>query len=87
MERKYKGLVKTISKIPKYDHYNGYYVEVFYDTETDEVWGITQVSLGFNSWTECRRNPEIIKIGDFTEKPTKKYLIELIEERMNDYVD
>ena len=80
MERKYKNIQTAIDKLPRYDRKNGYYVEIFYDTEEDEVWGIAQYSLGFNSWTEYRRNPEIVKIGNFTHKVSKNELIEYIEE-------
>lgn len=80
MERKYKGIEMALDKLPRYDRKNGYYVEIFYDTEEDEVWGITQYSLGFNSWTEYRRNPEIVKIGNFTYKVSKNKLIQYIEE-------
>ena len=80
MERKYKNIQTALDKLPRYDRKNGYYVEIFYDTEEDEVWGIAQYSLGFNSWTEYRRNPEIVKIGNFTHKVSKNELIEYIEE-------
>ena len=80
MERKYKNIQTALDKLPRYDRNNGYYVEIFYDTEEDEVWGIAQYSLGFNSWTEYRRNPEIVKIGNFTHKVSKNELIEYIEE-------
>ena len=80
MERKYKAIQTAIDKLPRYDRKNGYYVEIFYDTKEDEVWGIAQYSLGFNSWTEYRRNPEIVKIGNFTHKVSKNELIEYIEE-------
>lgn len=80
MERKYQNIQTVLDKLPRYDHKNGYYVEIFYDTEEDEVWGIAQYSLGFNSWTEYRRNPEIVKIGNFTHKVSKNELIEYIEE-------
>lgn len=80
MERKYKNIQTTLDKLPRYDRKNGYYVEIFYDTEEDEVWGIAQYSLGFNGWTEYRRNPEIVKIGNFTHKVSQNELIEYIEE-------
>lgn len=80
MERKYKNIQTALDKLPRYDRKNGYYVEIFYDTEEDEVWGIAQYSLGFNSWTEYRRNPEIVKIGNFTRKVSKNELIKYIEE-------
>lgn len=80
MERKYKNVQAALDKLPRYDRKNGYYVEIFYDTEEDEVWGIAQYSLGFNSWTEYRRNPEIVKIGNFTHKVSKNELIEYIKE-------
>ena len=80
MERKYKNIQTALDKLPRYDRKYGYYVEIFYDTEEDEVWGIAQYSLGFNSWTEYRRNPEIVKIGNFTHKVSKNELIEYIEE-------
>lgn len=82
MERKYKGIQTALDKLPRYDRKNGYYVEIFYDTEEDEVWGIAQYSLGFNSWTEYSRNPEIVKIGNFTYKVSKNELIQYIEEAM-----
>ena len=80
MERKYKNIQTTLDKLPRYGRKNGYYVEIFYDTEEDKVWGIAQYSLGFNSWTEYRRNPEIVKIGNFTHKVSQNELIEYIEE-------
>lgn len=80
MVRKYKNIQATLDKLPHYGRKNGYYVEIFYDTEEDEVWGIAQYSLGFNSWTEYRRNPEIVKIGNFTHKVSQNELIEYIEE-------
>lgn len=80
MERKYKNIQAALDKLPRYDRKNGYYVEIFYDTEEDEVRGIAQYSLGFNSWTEYRRNPEIVKIGNFTHKVSQNELIKYIEE-------
>lgn len=80
MERRYKNIQAALDKLPRYDRKNGCYVEIFYDIEEDEVWGITQCSLGFNSWTEYRKNPEIVKIGNFTHEVSRQELIKYIEE-------
>lgn len=76
--KKYKGLVSAIAAMPKHDMHNGYYVEVFYDTELDKVYHRTQISLGFNSWTVFD-DKAVIKIGNYTAKTTKKALIADIE--------
>lgn len=80
MERRYKNIQAALDKLPRYDRKNGCYVEIFYDIEEDEVWGITQCSLGFNSWTEYCKNPEIVKIGNFTHEVSRQELIKYIEE-------
>lgn len=80
-ERKYKYLVQAISEMPKCDSHNGYYVEVLYDMEKDEVYCHTHVSLGDNSWTEYH-DDNVIRIGNFRKKVTKARLKELIEEKI-----
>lgn len=80
-ERKYKYLTQGISEMPKCDRHNGYYVEVFYDTEKDEVYNHVHVSLGHNSWTEYH-DDNVIRIGCFDKKVTKARLKELIEEKI-----
>lgn len=80
MERRYKNIQAALDKLPRYDRKNGYYVEIFYDTEEDEVWGITQCNLGFDSWTEYRKNLGIVKIGNFTHEVSRQELIKYIEE-------
>lgn len=80
-ERKYKYLVQAIAEMPKYDRRNGYYVEVLYDMEKDEVYNHVHVSLGHNNWTEYH-DDNVIRIGNFAQKVTKAQLKELIEEKI-----
>lgn len=80
-KRKYKYLVQAISEMPKYDNHNGYYVEVLYDMEKDEVYNHVHISLGHNSWT-AYHDDNVIRIGCFGKKVTKARLKELIEEKI-----
>ena len=81
MQKQYKNIQTALNKMPHYDRRNGYYVEVFYDMDEDEVYSHAQCSLGFNSWT-VYRNKDVIKIGNFVKKISVKRLIEIIEERL-----
>ncbi len=82
--RKYKYLVRAIAEMPKHDRHNGYYVEVFYNLETDEVYNHVHVSLGHNSWTQYH-DENVIRIGNFDQKVTKAHLKELIKERIAEH--
>lgn len=81
MGKQYKNIQDAIDKMSPYDRRNGYYVEVFYDMSEDAVYSHAQCSLGFNSWTEYY-DSDVIKIGNFVKKVSKKRLIEIIEERI-----
>lgn len=79
MSKQYKNIQNAIDKMSPYDRRNGYYVEVFYDIAEDEVYSHAQCSLDFNTWTEYH-DPDVIKIGNFVKRVSKKRLIEAIEE-------
>lgn len=83
MQKQCKNIQDAIDKMSPYDRRNGYYVEVFYDIAEDAVYSHAQCSLGFNSWTEYH-DPDVIKIGNFVKRVSKKRLIEIIEKRLKE---
>lgn len=86
MERKYKGLQEALDMLPRYCRNDGYYVDIFYDIEEDEIYGKGMVDID-NTWTILPPNSNIIEIGKFVRKISEEHLIELIEERMMQNVD
>ena len=67
------GLKKASGATYNYGAYSPEYVEVFYDTDTGEVWTVYQYSLGLNTWTEYH-DPAVIKIGNYQRHATMQEL-------------
>lgn len=79
-----KGLRKTCSETKNLKgYYSGEYLEIFYDKETKEVWGIYHYSLGQNEWTVYHEE-NIIKICTTSEPMTTREIKEKIEEKLNE---
>ena len=54
--RKYIGLEDARAEMPVYDRHNGFYVEIHYDLDTDEVYATPHVDFGM--WSHTRyENP------------------------------
>ena len=59
-DRHYKGLEEAINEMPDTDLGNGFYVDLHYDLDKDEVYAESHVSLGYNNRTEYA-NPRIVR--------------------------
>lgn len=74
-----KGLRKASGETENYGYYSGKYVELFYDFETGEVWGVFQYSLGQNTWTEYHSG-NVVKLCNATEHLTMQQIADLIRD-------
>ena len=77
-DRHYKGLEEAINEMPDTDLGNGFYVDLHYDLDKDEVYAESHVSLGYNNRTEYD-NPRIVRIGFFAHKVPKEEIIKYID--------
>lgn len=71
------GLKKASGSTQNYGWNSGLYDEVFYDKATGEIWTVTQVSLGHNSWTEYH-DPNVIKICNTESHMTMQEMADAI---------
>lgn len=78
--RNYNGIDELVEMINDCPQGCGAYYQVFYNRETDEVWGNFEVSLGENSWS-VYDDRNIVCIGNFS-RPTD---VETMRNRI-DYV-
>lgn len=76
---KITGLKKASGETENYGEYSGKYNEIFYNTNTGEVWTEFQYSLGRNSWT-VYDNPAIIKIGETSYHMTMQQIADAVYE-------
>ncbi|MCI6255956.1 MAG: hypothetical protein MR648_05100 [Clostridiales bacterium] len=74
-----KGLRKASGSTVNWSPRSGGYDEIFYDLSTGEVWTITQVSLGCNSWTEYH-DRNVIKICNTSRHMTMQEISDAIYE-------
>lgn len=80
-----KGLKKTAGETKDLKgYYSGEYLEIFYDKEKKEVWGIYQYSLGQNTWT-VYDDENVIKICNASEPMTMKEIEEQIKEKVKEF--
>ncbi len=79
---KIKGLKKASGNTCNWSPRSGGYTEVFYNTETGDVWTIDQVSIGHNSWTEYD-DPAIIKVAETEAHMTMQAIADAIFCRVN----
>lgn len=78
-ELKMIGLEETSENTVNWEPGSGGYTEIFYDTNTGEVWTVDQVSLGHNNWT-VYHDPAIIKICETEVHLSPEELAEMIRE-------
>ena len=82
--RKYIGLKEARAEMPVYDRHNGFYVEIHYDLDTDEVYANPHVDYGMWSRT-VYDDPRIIRVGNFARRVSAKALKERIDEAVDIY--
>lgn len=80
-DRHYRGLEKAIDEMPDADLGNGFYIELHYNLDEDEVYTHKHVSLGYNHWTEYD-DPHIVRIGFFAHKVLKEEIIKYIDDEI-----
>lgn len=76
------GIKKASGETKNYGPWDGRYNEIFYNTETGEVWAVFQCSLGHNTWTEYH-DPAVIKICNATEHMTMQEIADAIQDRVS----
>ena len=77
-----KGLRKVCSETKGlHGYYSGEYLELFYDTQNNEVFTVYQYSLGQNSWTVCH-DSSIIPCGNIDSPKTQEEIREIIAETL-----
>lgn len=77
-----KGIKKASGATTNWWLCSGGYTEIFYDTETGEVWTVDQVSLGHNSYT-VYDNPAIIKVTETEVKMTMQEIADAVYRAVN----
>lgn len=76
---KITGLKKASGETENHGAYSGKYNEIFYNTNTGEVWTEFQYSLGSNSWT-VYDDPAIIRIGETSSHLTMQQIADAVHE-------
>ncbi len=73
--------IKTVSGETKclHGYYSDYYLQLFYDRSTGEVWTTEHVSLGHNSWTRYH-SEDVIDCGFLTSPHTMQEISDIIAE-------
>ena len=84
--RKYIGLEDARAEMPVYDRHNGFYVEIHYDLDTDEVYADLHVDFGMWSRT-VYDDPRIVRIGNFARRVSAAKLKERIDEAVDCYLE
>ena len=79
--RNYKGLDEAINEMPEKDLGNGFYIELHYNLDEDEVYTHPHCSFGENRWTKYD-NPRIVSIGFFKHRVPKEEIIKYIDEEI-----
>ena len=74
---KMNGIKKASQDTADWDTRSGGYEELFYNINSGNVWAVTQVSIGQNSWTEYD-DPSIIKIMNSTKHMTMQEIADAI---------
>ena len=83
--RKYIGLEDARTMIPVHDRRNGFYVEIHYDLDTDEVYATPHVDFG--GWSRVEYDdPRIIRVGNFVRRVSAERLKERIDEAVDCYL-
>ena len=83
---KYTGLQEAIEEMPTHDQRNGFYVEIHYDLDTDEVYATPHVDFGMWSRT-VYDDPRIVRIGNFARRVSAAKLKERIDEAVDCYLE
>ena len=83
--RKYIGLEDARIMIPVHDRRNGFYVEIHYDLDTDEVYATPHVDYGMWSRT-VYDDPRIVRVGNFARRVSVEQLKERIDEAVDCYL-
>lgn len=76
-----KGLKAASGETKNYGCWSSKYNEIFYDTNTGEVWTVFQVSTGHNTWTHYH-DDAIIKIRNTSFHMTMQEIADAIYERV-----
>ena len=84
--RKYTGLQEVIAEMPERDRHNGFYVEIHYDLDTDEVYATPHVDFGMWSRT-VYDDPRIVRIGNFVRRVSAAKLKARIDEAVDCYLE
>ena len=82
--RQYHGLEEARAEMPVYDRHNGFYVEIHYDLDTDEVYADAHVDFGMWSRT-MYDDPRVIRVGNFARRVSAERLKERINEAASYY--
>lgn len=75
---KINGLRRVCGEAGGWPANSGGYDEIFYNRETGDLWTVPQVSLGRNSWTEYRNNPEVVKVCETSEHMTMQEIVDAV---------
>lgn len=84
--RKYIGLQEVIAEMPERDRRNGFYIEIHYDLDTDEVYANPHVDYGMWSRT-VYDDPRIVRIGNFVRRVSAAKLKARIDEAVDCYLE
>ncbi|WP_315273919.1 hypothetical protein [Selenomonas sputigena] len=84
--RKYIGLEDARAEMPVRDRRNGFYIEIHYDLDTDEVYATPHVDYGMWSRT-VYDDPRVIRVGNFARRVSVEQLKERIDEAVDIYLE
>lgn len=79
--RNYKGLDKAIDEMPEKDLGKGFYIEISYHLDKDEVYVNKHDSLEQNNRTKYD-DPRVVRIGFFSQRVSKENIIKDINEQI-----
>lgn len=82
--RQYHGLEEARAEMPARTRNDGFYIEVSYNLDTDEVYATPHVDVGGWSRTEYA-NPRIVRVGNFARRVSPEQLKERIDEAARYY--
>ena len=82
--KRYIGLKEAIAEMPVRNRNNGFYIEIHYDLDTDEVYATPHVDYGMWSRT-VYDDPRIIRVGNFARRVSAARLKEYIDEAVDLY--
>lgn len=82
--RQYHGLEDARAEMPACTRNDGFYIEVSYNLDADEVYVTPHVDVGGWSRTEYA-NPRIIRVGNFARRVSSAKLKAYIDEAASYY--